>query len=92
MYKDELVRWHLLNMGGSKDIHVVHFHGQTFTEVPGHQLGVYPLLPGTYQLSVLSFRLIIMRLNPTLGNVGVTLLKFSVIRSAEAEIGLGTLR
>lgn len=46
MYKDELVRWHLLNMGGSKDIHVVHFHGQTFTEVPGHQLGVYPLLPG----------------------------------------------
>uniref|UniRef100_A0A8C3F7K2 Plastocyanin-like domain-containing protein n=1 Tax=Chrysemys picta bellii TaxID=8478 RepID=A0A8C3F7K2_CHRPI len=38
MYKDELVRWHLLNMGGSKDIHVVHFHGQTFTEVPGHQL------------------------------------------------------
>uniref|UniRef100_A0A8C4WAP1 Plastocyanin-like domain-containing protein n=1 Tax=Gopherus evgoodei TaxID=1825980 RepID=A0A8C4WAP1_9SAUR len=32
MYKDELVRWHLLNMGGSKDIHVVHFHGQTFTE------------------------------------------------------------
>uniref|UniRef100_A0A8C4WFS3 Plastocyanin-like domain-containing protein n=1 Tax=Gopherus evgoodei TaxID=1825980 RepID=A0A8C4WFS3_9SAUR len=92
MYKDELVRWHLLNMGGSKDIHVVHFHGQTFTEVPGHQLGVYPLLPGTYQLSVLSFILIIMRLNPKLGNVGVTLLKFSVIRAAEAEIGLGPLR
>nr|XP_023966358.1 venom prothrombin activator pseutarin-C non-catalytic subunit-like isoform X1 [Chrysemys picta bellii] len=49
MYKDELVRWHLLNMGGSKDIHVVHFHGQTFTEVPGHQLGVYPLLPGSFR-------------------------------------------
>uniref|UniRef100_A0A8C0GY57 Coagulation factor V n=1 Tax=Chelonoidis abingdonii TaxID=106734 RepID=A0A8C0GY57_CHEAB len=58
MYKDELVRWHLLNMGGSKDIHVVHFHGQTFTEVPEHQLGVYHLLPGTYQLS--SFRTIEM--------------------------------
>ncbi|KAM7180046.1 coagulation factor V-like isoform 2-T2 [Macrochelys suwanniensis] len=49
MYKDELVRWHLLNMGGSEDIHVVHFHGQTFTEVPGHQLGVYPLLPGSFR-------------------------------------------
>ncbi|XP_067402211.1 coagulation factor V isoform X2 [Emydura macquarii macquarii] len=51
MYKDELVRWHLLNMGGSKDIHVVHFHGQTFTEhgVHGHQLGVYPLLPGSFR-------------------------------------------
>ncbi|XP_074856068.1 coagulation factor V isoform X2 [Carettochelys insculpta] len=51
MYKDELVRWHLLNMGGSKDIHVVHFHGQTFTEhgVPGHQLGVYSLLPGSFR-------------------------------------------
>ncbi|XP_037764749.1 coagulation factor V [Chelonia mydas] len=49
MYKDELVRWHLLNMGGSKDIHVVHFHGQTFTEVSGHQLGVYPLLPGSFR-------------------------------------------
>ncbi|XP_005294581.2 coagulation factor V-like [Chrysemys picta bellii] len=49
MYKDELVRWHLLNMGGSKDIHVVHFHGQTFTEVPGHQLGVCPLLPGSFR-------------------------------------------
>ncbi|XP_038250634.1 coagulation factor V-like [Dermochelys coriacea] len=49
MYKDELVRWHLLNMGGSEDIHVVHFHGQTFTEVSGHQLGVYPLLPGSFR-------------------------------------------
>uniref|UniRef100_A0A8C8RC81 Coagulation factor V n=1 Tax=Pelusios castaneus TaxID=367368 RepID=A0A8C8RC81_9SAUR len=51
MYKDELVRWHLLNMGGSKDIHVVHFHGQTFTEygVHRHQLGVFPLLPGSFR-------------------------------------------
>ncbi|XP_006112277.2 coagulation factor V [Pelodiscus sinensis] len=51
MYKDEFVRWYLLNMGGSKDIHVVHFHGQTFTElgVPGHRLSVYPLLPGSFR-------------------------------------------
>uniref|UniRef100_A0A8C6X341 Plastocyanin-like domain-containing protein n=1 Tax=Naja naja TaxID=35670 RepID=A0A8C6X341_NAJNA len=26
MYKDENVHWHLLNMGGPKDIHVVNFH------------------------------------------------------------------
>uniref|UniRef100_A0A8C4U0A5 Coagulation factor V n=1 Tax=Falco tinnunculus TaxID=100819 RepID=A0A8C4U0A5_FALTI len=47
MYEGELVRWHLLNMGGPKDIHVVHFHGQTFTEQgePKHQLGTYTLLP-----------------------------------------------
>ncbi|KFO84841.1 Coagulation factor V, partial [Buceros rhinoceros silvestris] len=51
MYEDELVRWHLLNMGGPKDIHVVHFHGQTFTEQgePKHQLGTYMLLPGSFR-------------------------------------------
>ncbi|XP_074962094.1 coagulation factor V [Phalacrocorax aristotelis] len=51
MYEGELVRWHLLNMGGPKDIHVVHFHGQTFTEQgePKHQLGTYTLLPGSFR-------------------------------------------
>ncbi|XP_063161714.1 coagulation factor V isoform X2 [Candoia aspera] len=50
MYKDENVHWHLLNMGGPKDIHVVHFHGQTFTEEgrEDNQLGVLPLLPGSF--------------------------------------------
>uniref|UniRef100_A0A6J0SW27 Coagulation factor V n=1 Tax=Pogona vitticeps TaxID=103695 RepID=A0A6J0SW27_9SAUR len=50
MYKDEEVHWHLLNMGGPKDIHVIHFHGHTFVEqgMEDHQLGVYPLLPGSF--------------------------------------------
>ncbi|KAG8136756.1 hypothetical protein E2320_005314 [Naja naja] len=50
MYKDENVHWHLLNMGGPKDIHVVNFHGQTFIEEgrEDNQLGVLPLLPGTF--------------------------------------------
>ncbi|KAM6099929.1 coagulation factor V isoform 2-T2 [Theristicus caerulescens] len=51
MYEGELVRWHLLNMGGPRDIHVVHFHGQTFIEQgePKHQLGTYTLLPGSFR-------------------------------------------
>uniref|UniRef100_A0A8C0BLX7 ferroxidase n=1 Tax=Buteo japonicus TaxID=224669 RepID=A0A8C0BLX7_9AVES len=51
MYEGELVRWHLLNMGGPKDINVVHFHGQTFIEQgePNHQLGTYTLLPGSFR-------------------------------------------
>uniref|UniRef100_A0A8U8B4R9 Uncharacterized protein n=1 Tax=Geospiza parvula TaxID=87175 RepID=A0A8U8B4R9_GEOPR len=51
MYEGETVRWHLLNMGGPKDIHVVHFHGQTFIEQgePEHQLGTYTLLPGAFR-------------------------------------------
>uniref|UniRef100_A0A672TKH8 Coagulation factor V n=1 Tax=Strigops habroptila TaxID=2489341 RepID=A0A672TKH8_STRHB len=51
MYEGELVRWHLLNMGGPKDIHVVNFHGQTFIEQgkPQHQLGTYMLLPGSFR-------------------------------------------
>ncbi|KAM4683873.1 coagulation factor V isoform 1-T9 [Amazona ochrocephala] len=51
MYEGELVRWHLLNIGGPKDIHVVSFHGQTFTEQgkPQHQLGTYMLLPGSFR-------------------------------------------
>ncbi|KFQ36843.1 Coagulation factor V, partial [Mesitornis unicolor] len=51
MYEGELIRWHLLNMGGPKDIHVVHFHGQTFIEQgePQHQLGTYTLLPGSFR-------------------------------------------
>jgi coagulation factor V (labile factor) len=48
MYEQEWVRLHLLNMGGSRDIHVVHFHGQTLLDnrTKQHQLGVWPLLPG----------------------------------------------
>nr|XP_030121288.3 coagulation factor V isoform X2 [Taeniopygia guttata] len=51
MYEGETVRWHLMNMGGPKDIHVVHFHGQTFIEQgePEHQLGTYTLLPGSFR-------------------------------------------
>lgn len=48
MYEQEWVRLHLLNLGGSQDIHVVHVHGQTLLEngTQQHQLGVWPLLPG----------------------------------------------
>lgn len=48
MYEQEWVRLHLLNMGSSQDIHVVHFHGQTLLQhgTQQHQLGVWPLLPG----------------------------------------------
>ncbi|KAF6292812.1 coagulation factor V [Rhinolophus ferrumequinum] len=51
MYEQEWVRLHLLNLGGSRDIHVVHFHGQTLLENGTHQhrLGVWPLLPGTFK-------------------------------------------
>ncbi|XP_058396091.1 coagulation factor V [Diceros bicornis minor] len=51
MYEQEWVRLHLLNMGGSQDIHVVHFHGQTLLEngTQQHQLGVWPLLPGSFK-------------------------------------------
>uniref|UniRef100_A0A8D2JSC3 Coagulation factor V n=1 Tax=Sciurus vulgaris TaxID=55149 RepID=A0A8D2JSC3_SCIVU len=50
MYEQEWVRLHLMNMGGSQDIHVVHFHGQTLLErgTQQHQLGVWPLLPGSF--------------------------------------------
>uniref|UniRef100_A0A6I8P7S7 Coagulation factor V n=1 Tax=Ornithorhynchus anatinus TaxID=9258 RepID=A0A6I8P7S7_ORNAN len=51
MYEGEVVHWHLLNMGGSQDLHVVHFHGQTLLErgKQDHRLGVYPLLPGSFR-------------------------------------------
>ncbi|XP_036298914.1 coagulation factor V isoform X1 [Pipistrellus kuhlii] len=51
MYEQEWVRLHLLNLGGSQDIHVVHFHGQTLLEngTQQHQRGVWPLLPGSFK-------------------------------------------
>ncbi|XP_033621853.1 coagulation factor V [Fukomys damarensis] len=51
MYEQEWVRLHLLNTGGSRDIHVVYFHGQTLLEngTQQHQLGVWPLLPGSFK-------------------------------------------
>ncbi|ELK29872.1 Coagulation factor V [Myotis davidii] len=51
MYEQEWVRLHLLDLGGSRDIHVVHFHGQTLLEngTQQHQLGVWPLLPGSFK-------------------------------------------
>ncbi|XP_011817846.1 PREDICTED: coagulation factor V [Colobus angolensis palliatus] len=51
MYEQEWVRLHLLNIGGSQDIHVVHFHGQTLLENGNkqHQLGVWALLPGAFK-------------------------------------------
>ncbi|KAM5237485.1 coagulation factor V [Ctenodactylus gundi] len=51
MYEQEWVRLHLLNVGSTQDIHVVHFHGQTLLEngTQQHQLGVWPLLPGSFK-------------------------------------------
>nr|XP_048277617.1 coagulation factor V [Myodes glareolus] len=51
MYEQEWVRLHLLNMGDSQDIHVVHFHGQILLDnsTKQHQLGVWPLLPGSFK-------------------------------------------
>lgn len=51
MYEQEWVRLHLLNVGGSQDIHVVHFHGQTLLDnrTKQHQIGVWPLLPGSFK-------------------------------------------
>ncbi|KAG1970332.1 coagulation factor V preproprotein [Pimephales promelas] len=50
MYTKQLVKWHLINMGSPKDLHSVHFHGQTFInkELKDHRQGVYPLLPGGF--------------------------------------------
>ncbi|CAL8321322.1 unnamed protein product [Merluccius merluccius] len=50
MYTKQLARWHLINMGSPKDIHTVHFHGQTFTYMAtnSYRQAVYPLLPGGF--------------------------------------------
>ncbi|XP_066562910.1 coagulation factor V [Amia ocellicauda] len=50
MYTKQLVRWHLINMGSPKDLHTIHFHGQTFLnkQTKDYRLGVYPLLPGSF--------------------------------------------
>lgn len=48
MYTNQVAKWHLINMGSPKDLHSVHFHGQTFInkELRDYRQGVYPLLPG----------------------------------------------
>ncbi|XP_073419907.1 coagulation factor V [Dendrobates tinctorius] len=50
MHQNELVRWHMLNMGGPKDMHVINFHGQTMTERINAEFRhpAYPLMPGTF--------------------------------------------
>ncbi|KAM9486470.1 coagulation factor V isoform 2-T2 [Clarias gariepinus] len=50
MYANQLVNWHLINMGSSKDFHSINFHGQTFLNKHNdpHRQGVYPLLPGGF--------------------------------------------
>lgn len=42
------VRWHLLNVGGDKEYHAVHFHGLPFTvhAKQEHRMGVFNLFPG----------------------------------------------
>uniref|UniRef100_A0A8C7MQ29 ferroxidase n=1 Tax=Oncorhynchus kisutch TaxID=8019 RepID=A0A8C7MQ29_ONCKI len=50
MYTNQTVRWHLFNMGSPRDLHSVHFHGQTFIhkQTRDHTQAVYPLLPGGF--------------------------------------------
>uniref|UniRef100_A0A8C5IL58 ferroxidase n=1 Tax=Junco hyemalis TaxID=40217 RepID=A0A8C5IL58_JUNHY len=52
MAQQQRVRWHLLNMGSTEDIHSVHFHGQLFNVRTGqeYRMGVYNLYPGERQL------------------------------------------
>lgn len=51
MAQQQWVRWHLLNMGSTEDIHSVHFHGQTFSVRTSQEyhMGVYNLYPGEIQ-------------------------------------------
>uniref|UniRef100_A0A8C3QVJ6 Coagulation factor VIII n=1 Tax=Cyanoderma ruficeps TaxID=181631 RepID=A0A8C3QVJ6_9PASS len=51
MAQQQRVRWHLLNMGSTEDIHSVHFHGQLFNVRTGqeYRMGVYNLYPGEMQ-------------------------------------------
>ncbi|XP_067896780.1 coagulation factor V isoform X2 [Heterodontus francisci] len=51
MYEKELVRWYLINMGSSEDVHSIRFHGQTFIENRDneHRLGIYNLYPGAFR-------------------------------------------
>ncbi|KAM4732211.1 venom prothrombin activator pseutarin-C non-catalytic subunit isoform 2-T2 [Anableps anableps] len=44
------VRWHLLNVGGDKEYHAVHFHGLPFTvrAKQEHRMGVFNLFPGVF--------------------------------------------
>lgn len=48
MYTNQLVYWHLINMGSPRDYQSVHFHGQTFLHKNTHSYrqAVFPLLPG----------------------------------------------
>ncbi|XP_018584646.2 coagulation factor V [Scleropages formosus] len=50
MYTNQLVRWHVFNMGSSKDVQSIHFHGQTFVEKRENEYrqGVHLLLPGSF--------------------------------------------
>ncbi|KAL0985594.1 hypothetical protein UPYG_G00159150 [Umbra pygmaea] len=50
MYSNQMVRWHLFNLGPPSDLHSVHFHGQTFINKQSrdHTEAVYPLLPGGF--------------------------------------------
>lgn len=48
MYTNQLVSWHLINMGSPRDYQSVHFHGQTFLhkKTTSYRQAVFPLLPG----------------------------------------------
>ncbi|KAM3862284.1 coagulation factor V [Diretmus argenteus] len=50
MYTNQLVRWHLFNMGSPRDFQSVYFHGQTFLhkQTNSYRQAVYPLLPGGF--------------------------------------------
>uniref|UniRef100_A0A668AU80 Coagulation factor V n=1 Tax=Myripristis murdjan TaxID=586833 RepID=A0A668AU80_9TELE len=50
MYTNQLVRWHLINMGSPQDFQSVHFHGQTFLykHTKSYRQAVHPLLPGGF--------------------------------------------
>ncbi|KAJ7412582.1 hypothetical protein WISP_95318 [Willisornis vidua] len=50
MAQQQRVRWHLLNMGSTEDIHSVHFHGHLFSirTSQEYRMGVYNLYPGVF--------------------------------------------
>ncbi|XP_034550029.1 coagulation factor V [Notolabrus celidotus] len=50
MYTNQLVTWHLINMGSPRDYQSVHFHGQTFLykKTTSYRQAIYPLLPGSF--------------------------------------------
>ncbi|XP_053520467.1 coagulation factor VIII isoform X1 [Artibeus jamaicensis] len=98
MAQDQRIRWYLLSMGSSENIHSIHFSGHVFTvrKKEEYKMAVYNLYPGVFEtVEMLPSKVGIWRIECLIGEhlqAGMSTLFLVYSKQCQAPLGMASGR